>query len=95
MIKTEQVGIPVRSKGRAGTIRAAKRTLVLLQVMQLIVVSMEYLITMFAMFEGNIGQKIAVVLARQGGWPSTDDHFGGFQLQQRITVENYFRRLIS
>lgn len=97
MTKKEQVGsgILVRSKGRAATIRATKRTLIFLQVVQLIVVSVKYLIAVFAMLEGNIGQKIAIVLIGQGGWPSANNHFGGFQLQQSITVENNFRCLIS
>jgi hypothetical protein len=63
--------------------------------MQLIVISVEYLIAMFTMLERHIRQKVAVVLAGQGGRPSANNHFGWFQLKQSVTIENDFRRLVS
>ncbi len=85
----------MRSKGRAGTTRSAKRTLVLLQVVQLIVISMEYFVAMFAMFQGYIGQEIAVIPARQGRRPPTNNHFSGFQSEQGVTFKDNLSRLVS
>jgi hypothetical protein len=56
--------------------------------MQLIVISVKNLIAMFTMFECYIWQKVAVVLAGQGGRPSANNHFGWFQSKQSVTIEN-------